>query len=98
MEESENEQWQEVTSKKSKLKMKRCAQESVLSVENNSCASSRKVVGVKDDWVNIRATMDTGAARHVMPAETSPRVKLDRTSTTKKFVAEKRSKTWVRKP
>ena len=42
---------------------------------------------VKDNWVNIRATMDTGAAGHVMLAEMFPRVKLDRTSTTKKFVA-----------
>ena len=31
--------------------------------------------------------MDTGAAGHAMPAEMPPRVKLDRTSTTKKFVA-----------
>ena len=59
-----------------------------------------KFIEVKDNWVNIRATMDTGAAGHVMPAEMFPRVKLDRTSTTKKFVQqmEKRSKTWVRKP
>ena len=47
----------------------------------------RKVIEVKDNWVNIRATMGTGAAEHVMPAEMFPRVKLDRTSTTKKFVA-----------
>ena len=31
--------------------------------------------------------MDTGAAGHVMLTEMFPRVKLDRTSTTKKFVA-----------
>ena len=31
--------------------------------------------------------MDTGAAGHVMLAEMFPRVELDRTSTTKKFVA-----------
>ena len=85
--ESENEQWQEVTSKKSKLKMKKFAHESLLSAENNSCASPRNVVEVKDNSVNIRATMDTGAAGPVMPAETFPRVKLGRTNTTKKFVA-----------
>ena len=31
--------------------------------------------------------MDTGAAGHVMPTDMFPRVKLDRMSTTKKFVA-----------
>ena len=68
--------------------------------KNISCASPRKVIEVKDNWVNIRATMDTGAAGHVMPAEMFPRVKLDRTTATKKFVAAtgENSKTWVRKP
>ena len=99
LEESENEPWQEVTSKKSKLKMKNFAHESLLSVENKSCACPRKVIDVKDNCVNIRATVDTGAAWHVMPAEMFPRVKLDRTTTTKKFVAAngEKSKTWVRK-
>ena len=41
LEESENEQWQEVPSKKSKLKMKRFAHESLLSVGNNSGASPK---------------------------------------------------------
>ena len=36
---------------------------------------------------NTRATLDTGVVGHVMQAEMFPRVKLDRTSTTKKFVA-----------
>ena len=62
--------------RKSKLKTKKFAHESLLSVENNSCASPRKVIEVKDNWVYTRAIMYTGAA-----------VKLDRTSTTKKFVA-----------
>ena len=66
LEESENEQWKEVTSKKSQLKMKKIAHESLLSVENNICASPRKVTEVKDNWMNTRATMDTGAARHVI--------------------------------
>ena len=47
LEESENEQWQEVISKKSKLKLKELAHESLLSVENNSCASPRKVIAPK---------------------------------------------------
>ena len=91
---------QEVTCKKTKLKMKKFAHESLPSVESNSCASPRKVTEVKDNWVNIRATMGTEAAGHVMPAEMFPRVKLDRTTTTKKFVAANgdKSKTWVRKP
>ena len=59
----------------------------MLSVENISGVPPRKVVGVKDNGINIRATMDRGAARHVMLAEMFPRVKLDRASTTKKFVA-----------
>ena len=42
LEESENEQWQEVANKKSKLKIKKFAHESLLSVENNSCASSEE--------------------------------------------------------
>ena len=85
---------------KSKLKLMKLALESLLGVEMNSCASPRKVLEVKDTWVNISATVDTGAAGHVMLAEMFPRVKLDRTSATKKFVAasEKKSKTWVRKP
>ena len=54
LEESENEQRQEVTSKKSKLNTKRSASESLLSVENKSCATPMKVIGVKDNWLNIR--------------------------------------------
>ena len=46
LEESKNDQWQEVR-KKSKLKSKKVAHESLLSVENNSCASLRKVIEVK---------------------------------------------------
>ena len=101
LEESENEQWQEVTSKKSKLnKKKKLDDESLLSVENNSGVPPRKVIEVKDNWVNTRATMDTGAVGHVMPAEMFPRVNLDRTSLSKKFGAamEKGPKTWVRRP
>ena len=82
LEESENEQWQEVASKKSKLKSREVAHESLLSVENKSCASPKKVIEVKDNWVNIRATVDTKAARHSMPAEMFLRVKLDRTTAT----------------
>ena len=44
LEESEDEQWEEVTSKKSKPKMKKFAHVSLLSVENKLCASPRNVV------------------------------------------------------
>ena len=43
LEDSETEQWQEVSSKKSKLKMKKFAHESLVSVENNSCASPKSL-------------------------------------------------------
>ena len=79
LEESGGEQLQEVTSKKSRLK-KKLDHESSLSVENNSGVPARKVIEVKDNGVNIRATMDTGAAGHVMLEEMFPRVKLDRMS------------------
>ena len=72
LEESKNEPWQKVSSKKSKLKMKKFAHASLLSVENKSCACPRKVIDVKDSCVNTRATMDTGVAGHVMPAEIVP--------------------------
>ena len=52
------------------------AHESLVSVDNKSCAAPRKVIEGKDIWVNIRATTDTGAAGHVMPAKMFPRVKL----------------------
>ena len=55
LEESENEQLQEVTSEKSKLKKKGFAHGSLLSVENNSCAFPRKVFAVFDKCLNIRA-------------------------------------------
>ena len=61
--------WQEVTSKKSKLKKQKLDHESLPSFENNSGVPPRKIIEVKDTWVNVRATMDTGAAGHVMPAE-----------------------------
>ena len=46
LEESETEQWQESTSKKSKLEMKKFAHESLPSVEHQSCESPRKVTEV----------------------------------------------------
>ena len=51
LEESENEQWQEVNSKKSKTEDEEVYPRlSLLSVVNSSCASLRKVTEVKDNW------------------------------------------------
>ena len=42
---------------------------------------------VKDKWVKVRVTMDSGVAGHVMPETMFPRVKLERKTTPEKFVA-----------
>ena len=50
-------------------------------------SSPKKIVEVTDRWVKVRVTMDSGAAGHVMPVATFPRVKLKRKTSPKKFVA-----------
>ena len=45
------------------------------------------MVEVKDRWVKVRVTMDSGAAGHVMPETMFPRVKLERKTSPKTFVA-----------
>ena len=45
------------------------------------------IIEVEDRWVNVRITMDTGAAKHVMPAGMFLRVKLKRKPSPKMFVA-----------
>ena len=69
LEESENEQWQEVIIRRSNQRAKKVNLE------------------VKDKWVKVRATMDSGAAGHVMPETMFPHVKLERKTPSKKFVA-----------
>ena len=49
--------------------------------------SPKKVVDVRDKWVKVRVTMDSGAAGHVMPEKKFPCVKLERKKSPKKFVA-----------
>ena len=83
LEESENVKLQEVIRKKSKLKKKKLAHESLLSAENNCWASPRKVIEVKDNWVNTRAT---GAGS------------LERNKEKSLQQVEKGSKTCVRRP
>ena len=57
---------EEVNNKKSKLKKKKkVGHKSMSSVENDSGVLPREVIEVKDNRVNIRATMDTGGAGHV---------------------------------
>ena len=87
LEESENEQWQEVISRGNKQRVKRANQALLLSVENSHSSNPKKVVEVKDKWVNVRVTVDSGAAGHVMPETMFPRVKLERRTSPKKFVA-----------
>ena len=47
----------------------------------------KKIVEVKDKWVKVRGTMYSGVAGHAMPETMFPRVKLERKTTPKKFVA-----------
>ena len=76
LEESENEQWQEVISRRDKQKVKKANQAALLSVENSHNSNTQKIIEVLDRWVNVRVTMDSGAAGHVMPGAMFPRVKL----------------------
>ena len=87
LEESENEQWQEVISRRSKQRMKKVNQASLLSVESSHSSSPKKIVEVKDKWVKVRVTMDSGAAGYVMSETMCPHVKLERKTSAKKFVA-----------
>ena len=56
-------------------------------MEASSSAPGKKVVVGKGNWVNVRATMDTGVAGHVMPAGMCLHLKLTCSSMEKKFVA-----------
>ena len=47
----------------------------------------KKMVEVKDKWVEVRVTMDSGAAGHVMLETMFPCVNLERKTSPKKFVA-----------
>ena len=87
LEESESEQWQEVISRRSRQRAKRTNQASLLSVESSYDLSPKKIVEEKDKWVKVRATMDAGAAGHVMPEAMFPHVKIERKTPSKKFVA-----------
>ena len=87
LEESENEQWQEVISKQNKRRVNKDNQASLLNMENCHNSNPKKIVEAQDKWVKVRVTMDSGAAGYVMPETMFPRVKLERKTTPKKFVA-----------
>ena len=89
LEESEHEQWKEVISRRSKHRMKKVNQASLLSVESSHSLSPKKIE-VKDTWVKVRVTMDSGAAGQLMPETMFPHVKLERKTSPKKFVAANR--------
>ena len=74
-------------SRRNKQTTKKANQAFLLSVENCHSFSAKKVVEVKDKWLKVRVTMDSGAAGHVMPETMFPRVRLERKMSPKKFVA-----------
>ena len=67
--------------------MKKAKEASLLSVENSQNLSSKKFIEVKDRWVEVRVTVDSGAAGLVMPEGLFPRVKFERKTPPKKFAA-----------
>ena len=85
--ESENEQLQEVISRRDTQKVKKAKVASLLSVENSQKPSSKKFIEVKDRWVEVRVTVNYGAAGHVMPEGLFPRIKFERKTPPKKFAA-----------
>ena len=67
--------------------MKKANQASLLSVESSHTVSPKKIVEVKDKWVKVRVTTDSGTAGHVMLETMFPHVKLERKTSPKEFVA-----------
>ena len=57
-------------------------------VDNSQNPSSKKIIEVKDRWVKVRVTMDSGAAGHVMLERMFARANLERKTAPNKFVAE----------
>ena len=64
LEERENEQWQEVISRRNKHRVKKANQAPLLSVESSHNLSPKKIVEVKDKWVKVRVTMDSCLRRY----------------------------------
>ena len=74
-------------SRRSRQRAKKTNQASLLSVESSQDLCPKKIVEEKDRWVEVRVTMDSGAAGHVMPETMFPHVKIERKTPPKKFVA-----------
>ena len=56
-------------------------------MESSHNFKAKEFIEVKDRWVKVRGTTDSGAAGHVMPETMFPRVKLERKTSSKKIVA-----------
>ena len=84
LEESEHEQRQPVISRG---ELKKAAGASLLSVDNNQSSSHTTTIEVKDRWLKVRVTTDSGAAGHVMIERILPQVKLERNTAPKQFLA-----------
>ena len=74
-------------SRRDKQRAKKANQASLLIVENSHNSSPKEVVDVKDRWVKVRVTSDSGSGGHVMLEAMYPRVRLERKTSPKKFVA-----------
>ena len=70
-----------------KKKVKKANQASLLSVESSHNSKTKEIIELKDRWVKVGVTMDSGAAGQVIPETMFPRVKLERKISPKKFVA-----------
>ena len=64
MEESEREQWKEGVSRKDTTTEKSLSSATAESGKQSGL-NFQEIIEVKDKWVTVRATMDSGAAGHV---------------------------------
>ena len=86
--ESENEQWQEVISRRDKQRTKKVKSSvTVERGEQSQFESEEDCGGERQVGESQGVTMDSGAAGHVMLETMFPHVKLERTTSPKKFVA-----------
>ena len=86
LEESENEQLQEVISRRDKQILKKAGHSSPLSVENSHNSTPKKIKEVIDRWVKSQRHHGLWCCRHVMLGGMFLRVKLERKSAPKKSV------------
>ena len=65
-------------SRRDKQRAKKANQASLLIVENSHNSIPKEVVEVKDRWLEVRVTSDSGSTGHVVLEAMFPRVKLER--------------------